>query len=179
MPRPTPTTVRRARLADCEQEDVAARGAKRHADADLVRALRNHVRHHAVDANDREQQRQAAENQHDRAHVLQSDRPLEQRLAHRLQLEDWLRGIDGAHGSARLGGDARRFARGAHDERHAARRRLTERPIQRRRVAPIEPAVDVIAGDADDGQPRLVRAGAHPLAERIRRSASGGGPAIR
>ena len=80
-------------LPDREPEHVAARGAERHAHADLVRALRDHVRHDAIDADHRQQQREAAEDEHDRADVLQADRPLVQRLAHRLELEDGLRRI--------------------------------------------------------------------------------------
>ena len=132
-----------------------------------MRPLRDHVRHDAIDADHREQQREAAEDQHDGADVLQSDRPLLEGLAHRLQFEDRLRRIDRPYGRARLGGERRRIAGRPDDERHAASRRLPKRPVDRRMVAAVEPAVNVIARDADDRQPRA-RAELDPLADRIR-----------
>ena len=102
MPIPTPMAVRLLVWPHREPQDVAARGAERHADADLVRALRDHVRHHAVDTDHREQQRQPAEDEHDGAEVLQADRPLVQRAPHRLEVEDRLRRIDGSYGSPRV-----------------------------------------------------------------------------
>ena len=62
MPIATPTAVRRPVWPTVNWKTSLARGAERHAYTDLVRALRNHVRHHAVDTEHREQQRQAAEN---------------------------------------------------------------------------------------------------------------------
>ena len=44
-------------LDEDQREDVAARGAERHPDADFVRALADRVRGDAVDADGREQQR--------------------------------------------------------------------------------------------------------------------------
>ena len=48
-------------LDDDELQDVAAAGAERHADADLLRPLLDRVREHAVDADRGEDQRDAAE----------------------------------------------------------------------------------------------------------------------
>ena len=53
-PSHNPDGQRPERLAQDEQDDVASRGAERHADADLLRAPRNEVRHDAVDADGRE-----------------------------------------------------------------------------------------------------------------------------
>src|SRR5580658_2028753 len=47
-------------FADNEPKDVASRGAKRHANADLVSALRHRIRNHTVNSNGPENQSQPA-----------------------------------------------------------------------------------------------------------------------
>jgi hypothetical protein len=82
------------RLAQHHPQDARALGAERHAHADVVRTLRHEVRHHAVDADDRQDQREQREgSQHQRGEALPRHRGRHP-CGHRLHVEDGDRRID-------------------------------------------------------------------------------------
>ena len=99
-------------------------GAEGHAHADLLPALRDGEGEHAVDADGREQRREAAER--DREH---HDQPLgQQRFAElrrqRLQVVDGQLRIEPLHRGAQGGRERRRVAFGAHVEVERAQVRV-------------------------------------------------------
>ena len=142
-----------AGLPDRQPEHVPRGRAEGHAHADLVRALRDEVGHHAVDTDHRQQQRQAAERQHDAGDVLQPDRALAHHLAEGHYVEHRLRGVDRAQRGSRVGHERCRIVRRPHEQRHAAGGRLRERPVHRRVVPAGEPVVDDVTRDPDNRQP--------------------------
>ena len=75
MPAATPAAASRTPCPSTMPTHVARRRAERHADADLVRALRHEVRHHAVDADRRQQQRQSTAKQRQQLHREPALRP--------------------------------------------------------------------------------------------------------
>ena len=83
----------RAPCADDEREHVLPAGAERHADADLLRALRHRVRQHAVDADRREHQRDRAEDREHPAEQAELPERVEPRLLAGLHVEDRQRRI--------------------------------------------------------------------------------------
>ena len=168
-------------MTERQPQDLPRRRAERQADAELVGPLRHQVRHHAVDADDGEHEREAAEDGHDRGDVLQPNGSFLEHLPHRHDVEHRLLGVDGANRRAGVGDDADGVAVGACQQREVRRRRLRKRPVQRRRIAPPEPVVDDVAADADDGEPRRVwrphdpepaanRVGVRPEAPRHRQA---------
>jgi hypothetical protein len=87
----------RRSLPDHQASDIAPCCTERDANAELAKALRDPVRHHAVDANRRQQECERAE----AGHQDGRDTSLRQRsiddLRHRTDVEDRLIGIDRAN----------------------------------------------------------------------------------
>ena len=92
-------------------EHVVPLRAQRHADADLVGLLRDHVGHHAIHADGREQQRQHTENAHQHRHVVQADGAVVNGRLHGPHVGDGLLGVHRADGGGDRGRQAQRVAR--------------------------------------------------------------------
>ena len=148
---------------------VAAPGAERHADADLLRPLRHRVRQHAVDADRREHQRdrrRTARNMIPNSRYCQKLRC--RRVFHRRDLEDRQRRIRQPDLLADRRGDRRRIAGDADREARVQRRLERIRHVGRRghRLVAVALEVPEVGDDADDRE---------PVRDRVRPSAGSAG----
>jgi len=152
-------------LPQHHREDVARRRAECHPDADLVRSLRDEVRHHTVDPDRRQRECRRGEERQQ----LHRESPLRHRgRNHRLHgphAKQRLVGIDGSDFTAHQLGQDRRVTVRANDERQAEIRHLKDRSVEHRRRAGVETIRLHVTDHANDRPP--VRAG------RLLRSRSG------
>ena len=124
IPSPTPTAASRTVCEDGQLHHVRPRRAERDPDANLVRALRDHVGHDAVDAAGRQHEGERPEHAHHHRDVLQPQRALAERGAQRHHVIDRLGGVHGANCGARSAGERRRIAGCPHRQAVVSRRRL-------------------------------------------------------
>src|SRR5687768_1229353 len=145
------------RAANDEAQDIGALRAQGHADADLMGALHDQERHHAVDPD-------RSEHERDRGKDADQD---DGEFAGRDRIgRDLLERPDICGGQIRVkptdlaangGGERARVLRTPHREDHAAVRSLIVREVIFRLWIKIEPAMPHVANQADDGEPLHIR----------------------
>ncbi len=154
------------RAAGDDAQHLPAARTERHADANLLGALRGQKRHQAVDADDREHQGQQANDAESTRNEHESRGTLLDHGVEGRQRSNGLIGIDLRDCATEITSQGHRIADGAQRERHRIRRRLADRPVDRV-ILPNEPVVHDVPGDADHGDPRSVYSQLESLAERI------------
>src|SRR5688572_23722217 len=143
--------------ANDEAQDIGALRPQCHAHADLVGALHDHERHHAVDPD-------RSEDKRDRGKDADQD---DGEFARRDRIgRDLLERPDICGGEIRVkptdlaangGGERARVLRTPHREDHAAVRSLIVGEVILRLWIKIEPAMPHVANQADDGEPLHIR----------------------
>ena len=156
QPDDDPGSGEQQRVPDDETQDVAPGRAERDPHAEFVRALGDAVRNHRVDADGGEDEGDGAEDRHHHPDVRQTDGGVRDHLLHRAHAENRLLRVDGGELLPNDRYDGGRLA-GSHagDDHHRQRRRLLERNVERRAALVVEPVMQHVAHDADDGDPGL------------------------
>ena len=149
-------------------KDVTALGTEGHSDAHFMRALRDGVRHNAVNSDGRENKSHAckdAEQQHLRAPL--SDR-FHNQLLHRADIVHRLVFVDHLDFLSNRGSHGRRIRGSARDQIDEAPAALHVRKIHFRLRLSIERRMANIFHNADDfNRPRPIIAHAKPLTDRF------------
>ena len=133
--------------------------ADRHADADLARALRDRIRHHAVESDRRQDHREAGEDREQQHGELPLRERARDHVIHRARSAERDSFVDvrrrrSAAAGSRLSGLA---AVVLHDEEHARPARLPERLINLRPRRRLQREMAHVANDADDLELLVVR----------------------
>ncbi len=142
-----------------EPQHVSSLRAEREADCQLARALRHRVGDDAVDADDREQERDAREDGDEVGRVAahEGGARVVDDLLHRPHAEDGHFRVELAHEAAHRARHCRRLGVRARDEAHARVRPLRDGEVDDGRGARVEARHLLVADDADDLEGRLVR----------------------
>ena len=136
--------------AEDERHEIAVDGAEGHPRAQLHGALPDEVRHHAVDAERRHEQRRQAEERHDqRAETLELQR-VEDDVVHRPHVFHHQRRIGLPDGAADGGDQLIGRQVRADDDVHRVHPHHGRRHIDLGRCRPVQAVVAHVADDADD-----------------------------
>jgi len=158
------------RTSDDHCHDLAAPGAKRHADRNLPRPLPDQVRQHAVNPDCRQKQRQQGKPADEPDREPPRPRSGGLHFAHRPHGERRLIRVDGPHGAGEGDRQRGRIAARAQHEPHRQARGLRQRPVDHRARADLEILAQHVPHHADDGHPgrlRARRAEMQPAADRV------------
>ena len=150
--------------------DVAALRAERHPNPDLPRAAADRERHHRVEADGREKQRDEAEDHEHRAEHAHEPQRLRDRILERGDPVEWNVRVERCHHVANRGRDRHRRAVRLRRDIDESASLLRERPEHGRRHRLFLIAAEHVGHDADDGQPwrgALLPAEANALADGV------------
>jgi hypothetical protein len=155
-------------LVHDEREDVAALGAERHADADLLRAPADAERDHGVEPDAGEQQRDRTGHGQHRAREPAREEGRAELVGERLRLRGRHVGRDPAHERAQRRRHRRRRLARAHEQREVVIAVVIPGQVGERPGRLGNALIAGVARDADDRAPRAgVALEAQALADRL------------
>src|ERR1700722_13269866 len=144
-------------VADDHAQNIARLGAKGHANADFMRALRHGVTHHAVNSDGGEQ----SSNHGEKSEQEHTHTPLRngsgKKLVHGANLRDRLILVKARNDLANGRDELRGIAVGANHDAHEMRRNLCKRDVELRDVGLVPLPLADIGYDTYDGRPRIAR----------------------